>query len=130
MLRSDSAEWIDPAFPTTRARAWFLQHLPGGEKGHPTDFDRNRRPVPVLATEPKRKMGCSDSGCSRSRWRREPAQQVRGAVLSRRQTEPSGRRPESPRTSPHPGCDWGKGNDSPHLEYKQRWVNQYDFYVN
>src|SRR5205085_9071569 len=23
-----------------------------------------------------------------------------------------------------------KGNDSPHLEYKQRWVNQYNFYVN
>jgi hypothetical protein len=22
-----------------------------------------------------------------------------------------------------------KGNDSPHLEYKQRWVNQYNFYV-
>ncbi len=24
----------------------------------------------------------------------------------------------------------GKDNDSPHLEYKQRWVNQYNFYVN
>ena len=23
-----------------------------------------------------------------------------------------------------------KGNDSPHLEYKQRWVNQFNFYVN
>ena len=23
-----------------------------------------------------------------------------------------------------------KDNDSPHLEYKQRWVNQYNFYVN
>jgi len=23
-----------------------------------------------------------------------------------------------------------KGNDSPHLEYKQRWVNQYNFNVN
>jgi hypothetical protein len=23
-----------------------------------------------------------------------------------------------------------KGNDSPHLEYQQRWVNQYNFYVN
>ena len=23
-----------------------------------------------------------------------------------------------------------KGNESPHLEYKQRWVNQYNFYVN
>jgi hypothetical protein len=23
-----------------------------------------------------------------------------------------------------------KGNDSPHLEYKQRWVNQFSFYVN
>jgi hypothetical protein len=23
-----------------------------------------------------------------------------------------------------------KGNDSPRLEYKQRWVNQYNFYVN
>jgi len=24
----------------------------------------------------------------------------------------------------------GKANESPHLEYKQRWVNQYNFYVN
>lgn len=24
----------------------------------------------------------------------------------------------------------GKDNDSPHLEYKQRWVNQYNFYLN
>lgn len=24
----------------------------------------------------------------------------------------------------------GKDNDNPHLEYKQRWVNQYNFYVN
>ena len=24
----------------------------------------------------------------------------------------------------------GKDNESPHLEYKQRWVNQYNFYVN
>lgn len=24
----------------------------------------------------------------------------------------------------------GKDNDSPHLEFKQRWVNQYNFYVN
>jgi hypothetical protein len=24
----------------------------------------------------------------------------------------------------------GKDNDCPHLEYKQRWVNQYNFYVN
>jgi hypothetical protein len=24
----------------------------------------------------------------------------------------------------------GKGNDCPHLEYKQRWVNQYNFYFN
>ena len=24
----------------------------------------------------------------------------------------------------------GKDNDSPHLEYKQRWVNQYHFYFN
>jgi hypothetical protein len=24
----------------------------------------------------------------------------------------------------------GKGNDSPHLEYKLRWVNQYNFYLN
>jgi hypothetical protein len=23
-----------------------------------------------------------------------------------------------------------KDNDSPHLEYKQRWVNQFNFYVN
>src|SRR6516164_8539598 len=45
MLRSDSAEWIDPTLPTTAARAGFLQHLPGGETGHQADFDRNR---PIL----------------------------------------------------------------------------------
>jgi hypothetical protein len=53
MLRSDSAERIDPAFPTTRARAGFLQYLPGEEKGHEADFNRDRRSVPILAAEPQ-----------------------------------------------------------------------------
>ena len=31
----------------------FFNTYRGGKKGHQADFDRNRRPVPILATEPK-----------------------------------------------------------------------------
>src|SRR5438477_6103110 len=130
MLRSDSAERIDPAFPTTRARAGFLQHLPGGEKGHQADFDRNRRSVPILAATPQRKWGApildapegDDDESRRNKFVEQYFQDAKPnqvvAILKAR---------EPARILIAIG---DKGNDSPHLEYKQRWVNQYNFYVN
>ena len=42
---------------------------------------------------------------------------------------PSRCSPQSAGTGPHSGGDWGRKNQSPHLEFKQRWINQFNFYL-
>src|ERR1700732_1395690 len=126
MFRSDPTERTDSTLPTTRTGTGVLQHLSRWKTGDPPYPDRDRRPVPPLGYKSFREVGCTHRR-SPARGRRDdfvlPYLQKTAAdhvavILKAR---------EPARILVAIG---GKQNQCPHLELKQRWVNQYNFYLN
>src|ERR1700689_1490952 len=113
VFRPTLAEWIDPTVPTARACAGLLQYLSRWKTSDQEDLDGHRRSVPVLAEEPIREVGRSDSRTSRRHWRRQSARQVPGPLLPKCQTRPGGGNRESARAGPHSGGHWRQGQPKP-----------------
>ena len=121
---------IQPFQQPERVLGFFNTYRDGKRVTQP-DFDGNRRPVPVLAARTvAEKWGApildapeGDGDESRRNKFVEPyfqdAKPNQVAVILKAR--------EPARILVAIG---DKDNDSPHLEYKQRWVNQYNFYLN
>src|ERR1022692_2079855 len=123
MFRSDPTEWTDSTLPTTRAGNRVLQHLSGWKAGDPPHPDRDRRPVPPLGYKSFSEVGSTRGRSTAAR----AVRRFRAAVLPKDRSRSCGRHSKAREPARVLVAIGGKQNPCPHLELKQRWVNQYNF---